>query len=142
MANQERILQAQERQLQALELRKAGVTYAAIAQKLGYKTADGAHKAVGSALKKSIQEPADALRTLEVERLDAMLLAIAAQVRGGNLGAIDRALRIMERRAKLLGLDMPTRHEMTGAEGAPLISRIEIIKQVESASYNPDDQTD
>ena len=32
---------------------------------------------------------------------------------GGKLEAVDRAITIMARRAKLLGLDMPTRREVT-----------------------------
>ncbi len=102
-------LDALERQRQALELRKAGVPYAKIAEALGYAHASGAHKAVASALKKTLQEPADDLRKLELERLDAMLFAIWPSVTKGIQPAIDRALRIMERRAKLLGLDAPVK---------------------------------
>lgn len=113
MQSQQVQVNANDKQRQALELRKAGVSYAEIATRLGYRSGSGAHAAVGAALKKTLQEPADELRKLEVERLDAMLLAIATQVRQGNHGAIDRALRIMERRAKLLGLDAPTRQDVT-----------------------------
>jgi len=42
---------------------------------------------------------------LELERLDAMQAAIWDDAMNGHLGAIDRVLKIMERRAKLLGLD-------------------------------------
>jgi len=113
MANQEREIDANDRHRQALELRKAGVSYAVIAERLGYRGPSGAHAAVGVALKKTLQEPADELRQLEVERLDAMLLSIWPQVKQGNQGAIDRALRIMERRAKLLGLDAPVKQDFT-----------------------------
>ena len=40
------VVQAHERQLQALELRKAGATYQAIAEQLGYAGRQGAYKAV------------------------------------------------------------------------------------------------
>lgn len=109
MPNQERRVKANDRQRQALELRKAGFSYPTIAERLGYASPQAAFKAVDTALKKSIQEPADELRTLEVERLDGMLASLASQVKQGNHSAIDRALRIMERRAKLLGLDAPER---------------------------------
>ena len=114
---QQKELAALERQMQALELRKAGVSYAKIAEVLGYASTGGSHKAVSSALKKTLQEPADELRKLEVERLDAALSSIWASVKQGQYGAIDRALRIMERRARLLGLDAPTKQEVTGADG-------------------------
>ncbi len=60
---------------------------------------------VGTALDKTLQEPAENLRQLELERLDAMLTAIWPQALNGYLGAIDRVLKIIERRSKLLGLE-------------------------------------
>ena len=62
-----------------------------------------------AALKATLQEPADELRTLELERLDRLLLGVWGQAAKGNQGAVDRALKIMERRARLLGLDAPTK---------------------------------
>jgi hypothetical protein len=62
-----------------------------------------------AALKATLQEPADELRKMELERLDRLLLAVWGQAAKGNQGGIDRALKIMERRAKLLGLDAPTK---------------------------------
>jgi len=47
--------------------------------------------------------------SLELKRLDTALNAIFERVQDGNLEAVDRLLRIMERRAKYLGLDAPTR---------------------------------
>src|SRR3990167_6389839 len=95
-----RRLAAIAKQQQALELRKAGATFDTIAQSLGYASPAGAYAAIESALKRTLQEPADQLRRIEMERLNAMLLSIWPSVRQGNYGAIDRALRIMERTAK------------------------------------------
>jgi hypothetical protein len=100
------------RQLQALELRKAGVSYQKIADALGYAHASGAHKAVESALKRTLQDPADEVRRLEVERLDAALFALWPSVTKGQYKAVEVALRLMERRAKLLGLDAPTKTDV------------------------------
>lgn len=97
------------RHKQALELRMAGYGYQDIADRLGYKSTASAYDAIQSALKKTLQEPADAVRSLEVKRLDTMLSGIWVAVRNGNLQAIDRALKIMTRRAELLGLDAPAR---------------------------------
>ncbi|MFC8447727.1 hypothetical protein [Kitasatospora sp. NPDC057223] len=61
------------------------------------------------------------LRALEDARLDRMfMVAYRRAVRDGDLLAIDRALRIMERRARLLGLDQPARTEITGQGGGPI----------------------
>ena len=73
-----------------------------------------------SALKQTLQEPADELRKLELERLDKLLLGVWPQAVRGNQGSVDRALRIMERRAKLLGLDAPVKSEWSGPDGGPI----------------------
>jgi len=103
----ERRIRAWERARQALELRRAGVHYDEIARQLGYRTASGAYEAIRSAMRRTLQEPADELRKLECERLDAALAAIWPLVQQGDLAAIDRMLRISQRRSELLGLDAP-----------------------------------
>ncbi len=112
-----RRIEAVNKQRQAVELRKAGASFAMIAEQLGYASVSGAFKAVQTALRKTLQAPADEVRNLELERLDTLLLALWPQARQGNQGAIDRVLRIMERRAKLLGLDAPTKVAPTDPAG-------------------------
>ena len=112
---QQDAVKANDRHIQALELRKAGVSYQRIAEALGFNSPQAAWKAVNSALKKTVQEPADEVRKLEVERLDAAAQAIYPSVKQGQYGAIDRWLKIMERRAKLLGLDMPTKLDLNNS---------------------------
>ncbi len=110
-----RRMRARDREVQALNLRKSGATYEQIGKALEITT-QGAYKAIIRSLRKLNEknsEGADELRRLEVERLDRMLAAIWSQVISGNQGAIDRALRIGERRAKLIGLDAPTKQEVT-----------------------------
>lgn len=48
------------------------------------------------------------------------LAAYRKAVRDANLLAIDRALQIMERRARLLGLDQPVKAELTGQDGGSI----------------------
>lgn len=105
-----------EKVRKAIELRKAGATYEKIAEALGYENRSGAYKIVISALRDLVQEPARELRTLEAERLDSMTLALWARAQKGDLAAIDRLLRIMERRARLLGLDLPLAIDVGGRE--------------------------
>lgn len=111
----ERRIEAVDRQRQALELKKAGVDYRTIASRLGYGGPSGAHKAVMTALKALVQEPAEALRTLELSRIDTMLLGVWPRARSGDDAAIATVLRLMERRARLLGLDAPQKRELTGS---------------------------
>lgn len=96
---------AMERRRQALELRKAGMTYQVIADKLGYRNRNGAWKSIKSALRDIPAEAAHEVKAIELERLDTLLKSIWSGALSGSLGAVDRAIRIMERRARLLGLD-------------------------------------
>lgn len=91
-----------------MELKKAGLTYVEIADQLGYAGPSGAFKAVTTGLEKTLKEPAEELRTLEDLRLDKMLSAVWARVLAGDKDAIDAALKIATRRAKLRGIDAPT----------------------------------
>jgi hypothetical protein len=115
-----RRLDAVERQRQALELRKSGKTYEFIAGSLGYASPNGAYKAIHTALRAVLREPAEELRTLEVERLDALLDGLWKKAASGDTWSVDRALKIMERRANLLGLDAPKKIENTGKDGGPI----------------------
>lgn len=113
-----------ERERQVLELRRAGLTYDLIAQQVGYSNASGAHHAYTRALKRTLSEAgADDLRAMELDRLDRlqrMAWPLAAQ---GNLRAIDSILRIMTRRARLMGLDAPIVQEVTTYDGSGDIDR-------------------
>ena len=113
-----KLLLTAERRAVVLQLRKAGATYEAIATtlkaKYGYnrlpKGWDSryAYKDVARELKRLRTDMAidtKAILTMELERLDTLMMAIWARSVGGDLEAMDRVLSIMARRAKLLGLD-------------------------------------
>ena len=103
-----------DRRVQALELRKAGYTYAQIGTTLGI-SAVMAHRHVVKALsviRDKISEQTEELRTLELQRLDNLFFVIYKRAEKGDLAAVDRCLRLMERRAKLLGLDAPTKTDV------------------------------
>ncbi len=115
-------LDARDLETRAIAMRRAGASFRTIASRLGCSTG-AAHKAVCRVLERTLgdlAESAGALRALELERLDAMLMAIWPAATGGDPAAISVALRISERRSWLLGLDAPTRSELTGAEGGPV----------------------
>lgn len=104
-----------ERRKQALVLRRSGLSLRDIGERLGvdHKTI---HEDIRVMLEASIRENVDnaeTLRAMELERLDNMLLRIQPQVNNGHLGAIDRALRISEQRAKLLGLFAPVKQDVS-----------------------------
>ncbi|MEV0968503.1 hypothetical protein [Microtetraspora glauca] len=121
------------RDAEACRLRAQNLTYQQIADELGMSSKGQAYEAVQRALKETVQEPADEVRQLELMRLDDLAQAarevlnathyvvsqgrVVRLTRGGapleddapKLQAIDRLLKIQERRARLLGLDSPQR---------------------------------
>lgn len=101
-------IKAAEMGLRALELRKAGATYETIAQMLGYSSKATAFNAVTRIMSQSKREATKEAFEMELRRLDDLMMTLWPLARAGdNMAAIDRVLRIMERRAKLLGLDAP-----------------------------------
>lgn len=113
-----------QHQVEALELRRAGLGYTAIAARLGLGKSQ-AHRLVVAALDEAraqVCANADDLRAEEVSRLDAMLTGLWPAARKGAVSAVDRVLRIQERRAKLLGLDAPERKRLEGPNGGPIQS--------------------
>lgn len=105
-------IEVREKDRQALELRKAGASYEVIAKQLGYADSSGAYKSVQRSMKTIIAEPTDELRQVEYERLNQILLILWERVQQGELGAIDRALSVMDRISKMYGLEAPKQTEI------------------------------
>lgn len=109
----------------ALEARKEGKTFDQIAEECGYNSRQAAHDAVKRALDAIIREPADSLRVLDLERLDVLWQIQYLNAQAGDVQAMAACMKIMERRARLLGLDAPVKTEnkteVTGNEGVLVI---------------------
>lgn len=99
--------EARAREAKALDLRLLGYSHERIARELGYQHRSAAKKAIDRALAAIPREAAIQLREIELERLDLAQRSLADKIVHGNLGAIDRLIRIMDHRAKLLGLYEP-----------------------------------
>ena len=114
-----RITKAEDLRQRALNLRRSGASFQSIADQLGIGKST-AHKCVTTALAAVRRENyslAEEVMVLEANRLDAMQLGIWPAVLQGDLPAIQTVLKIMERRAKLLGLDAPTKVAPTNPQG-------------------------
>ena len=96
--------------VEMLELRKQGWTYQAIGDQYGI-TAPSAYQRVKKALHDLVAEPAEEVRQIELQRLDRMQQAVDDKIAAGELRSIDQGLRIMDMRAKLLGLYAPVKVE-------------------------------
>ncbi len=101
-----------DREAEVLKLRRGGLTFDLIAKELGFKHASGAHKAYVNACKRIVANDVEEIRRVESERLDIAQSAIWGKVLRGEIPAIQALVRIMERRARLFGLDAPTKAQV------------------------------
>ena len=114
--------QAAERRVRAIELRKAGLSYRQIGEQLGVSEQQAwrdVKKALAD-LAEMEQDHAREYRQLELERIDALLTSLWVRARGRRIAhddgtvedvppdyaAVDRVMRLMEARRRLLGLDV------------------------------------
>jgi hypothetical protein len=114
----------------AVELRTAGLSYGQIAEALCYADRRGAHNAVTRTLDRTDSALAEDYRGLHLARLERALRAIWPQCLAGDLFAIDRAVRILDREAKLLGLDAPTQVTLTDGTRDALIDTIADLERL------------
>ena len=101
-----------ERKRNALELRLAGASYRDIAQALEVSPAT-ALQDCKEALADIPAQQADEMRTVELSRLDRLQRAVWPRAVKGDLQAVDRAIKIIDRRAKVFGLDAPQQVQIT-----------------------------
>ncbi|HEX3052699.1 MAG TPA: hypothetical protein VHP83_18715 [Aggregatilineaceae bacterium] len=131
---------AAERRVKALDLRQSGLSYRKIAEQLEVDVATVFRDIKDSLAElKAVEETeAEELRIIEVARLDAILNAMYNKAINGDQGAVDRVLRIMERRAKLLGLDAPSKTDVTSG-GQPLTFKVVYADEVKSLDADGSD---
>ena len=98
-----------ERESHVVKLRRQGMTWDDIATEVGYGHGASAQQAYVRANNRILVEDVKALRQLGQDRLDAALQAIWPAVLEGDIPAINTLIRLEERRAKLYGLDAPTK---------------------------------
>lgn len=105
----EEIAAIHAKQLQALQLRMAGTTYGEIARALGYANPSSAKAAVDASIWRAEKDAAKEVVALDLARLDEYQMRCTHALRtNGDLHQIDRLMRIMEMRYRLLGISDET----------------------------------
>ena len=99
---------AAARRAKAVKLRTAGLTYDQIAAKLGYAKRGTVYRIVADALKAQTAEAVGELRSLEVERLDHVQLAMWQKAMDGDVPSAIAVVRCIMSRCRLLGLEGPS----------------------------------
>ena len=107
------------KEAEVVKLRRGGLTWDMIAERVGYNSPASAHAAYQRASVRIVQDDIEAIRKIETERLDMAQSAIWNKVLQGEISAVQALIRIQERRAKLLGLDQPFKQqiEVTSYDG-------------------------
>lgn len=126
------------RQLRALELRLTGMPYEDIADTLGYAGRAAAYSAVRAVIARREHEAVEEMRQIEGDRLDTMAATLWPLVKTGDLQAVDRMLKIMQRRAALFGLDLAGRVDVMAAGEVDLDGAFARILAVARGTTNPD----
>lgn len=124
-----------KRRSNALELRGAKVTFEDIAERLGYSSAQHAHRDVMKGITDLVEAPAKDIVAEELASLDRVQQTLWPLVRRGDLAAVDRLLKVMERRARYLGLDQPDRiqAEVTMPEGDVAKEILDIVASLKAS---------
>ena len=97
--------QVLDKEHRVVSLRREGLTWDLIAKEVGYASPSGASDAYYRASYRVVQEDLEQIRQLENERLDFLFNAVWDNALAGDYKAVEACLKIMTRRAKLLGLD-------------------------------------
>lgn len=113
-----RDVKSHARRIKALQLRAARLNYQQIADRLYNGDRGNCWRDIQKAMKNQEKEAVDEVRAQEILLLDELARPqIKKALETGDDKAVTAVLRIMERRAKYLGLDAPTQVEQTGTGG-------------------------
>jgi hypothetical protein len=105
----EKAAELEAKELKVLELRRAGFTFQRIAEEVGYATPSGAQRALERIMTRNVPQAPEEFRWQELDRLDRMQVALWPRAMKGDDRAIGTIVRLMERRARLVGIDAPQR---------------------------------
>lgn len=149
-----RTLKGAERDREACRLRSRRCSYQEISDQLGYGSASNARRAVQKAIEGAPRDAAAELIQLELDQLDMMTAAVFQVLEANHyvvsqgrliyldedappladdspvLAAVDRLLKIQERRAKLLGLDQPSKATVTHAAADVDAAVVELAREL------------
>lgn len=106
---EEKAAELEAKEAKVLELRRAGFTFQRIAEEVGYATPSGAQRALERIMTRNIPQAPEEFRWQELDRLDRMQVALWPRAMKGDDRAIGTIIRLMERRARLVGIDAPQR---------------------------------
>jgi hypothetical protein len=126
-----------ERGAEALQLRMMGLTYAQIAETVGYADRAAAFNAVSAELNRQAVdglESWNAAVAVGLARLDKLLAGLWEFAEAGDVAAVDRVLAIEKRRAELLSMARPEPETVKQEDGVTSISAARAARQARAAA--------
>jgi hypothetical protein len=117
----QRYIESRERAQRALVMKRAGFSWTRICEELGYRREASAFMAVKRLLQRSARLETEDMVQLHMERTENMLNKLERGIVQGNPRSVEVGVKVLERQARLLGLDYEDRKEQ-----APEGARIEI----------------
>src|SRR3954471_2103456 len=103
-----------EREREAIVLRRAGMSYDEIAQRVGYRDRSGAKKAVDRGLSRWMREVDEELRAVMLDRAERVVARLWPRIDRDDPApkAIDAFLRVTDLEARLSGAYAPRRQQV------------------------------
>lgn len=126
------------RRAQAVTLAMAGLPYDKIGEELGVSPQQ-AWRLVSRTISETRNYAVDEMRQVENARLDRATTAIWNKVLDGDLKAIDAYLRIADRRARLNGLDAPTKVQLSVSIKAEMEEKLAELQTIIDAEVIEDE---
>lgn len=137
---------AAHQQAAAMRMRIDGFTYEEISTKLGISEPRMVMETISRGIKRTLLDSVEQYRNIELLRLESIHRLVWKRIKMGRLDQVPNVLRIMERRAKLLGLDAPERHDIllqeverladeTGLDKKKILGQVdEILKEAQTSN--------
>lgn len=137
--NRARTAEIHAKQQQALQMRMTGMTYMEIARALGYANPSSAKAAVDGAIWRAEKDAAKEVVALDLARLDEYQMRCTHALRtNGDLHQIDRLMRIMEMRYRLLGITDETVRQLQSEHGITINNK-NMVMNIHAAPETEDE---
>lgn len=128
-----------KRRAKVYELRTSGMSYNAISKMLSIPIST-VRKDMQAFMDSIPRENAMELRDMELDKLNRMELALQKKMLSGSPQAINTALRIMQHRAQLMGLDSIENNDGLDSAKNAMIQIIDALQNGPTATPVEDDQ--
>lgn len=111
-----REVDARARRAAAVDLLRGGASYETICSSLGYESPTEAKLDTDKLLVQEVQRSREEHRALELSRLNGLIMALWPAGKRGDGQAVDRIIKCIDQRAKILGLYAATRTEIVSID--------------------------